>query len=87
MRPGSDRTTEEELTILIGFLQWRHSRSRPTQSREATRKSLNISLFFAIEERVIHRGFAVLPLVVQYHVNVTCNLQQESPYLVQIAGI
>lgn len=68
MRPGIHRTTEEELTILVGFLQWRHSRSRPTQSRKATRKSLNISLFFPIKVRAIHRGFAALSLVVPYHV-------------------
>lgn len=50
MRPGSDRTKEEELTLLVGFLQWRDSRSRPTQSGKTTRKSLNISLFLQLKK-------------------------------------
>ena len=96
MRPGIDRTTEEELTILVGFLQWCDSRSRPTQSGKATRKPLNISLFLQLKkECYIVLLFChwlwwremVLLRVRRNHVNVTCTLQQELPYLVQIAAI
>lgn len=51
-RPGSDRTTEEELTILIGLLQWCNSWGRPTQTGKATREPLKIA-YFSIQERSV----------------------------------
>ena len=81
MRPRIDRTTEKELTILVGFLQWRDSWSRPTQRRKASRKPLNISLFCNWRKSitpwlllVCHlswRRERILLKLRGYHVNVT----------------